>query len=151
MTRPSDAHERRVETLRALADLSGFVQAVTLAGLRPDLCRVDHRARLLVGDAKATETPGDTETRLRWGRYVRRARHSLGQGRFASVILMVCAGGHIAGWEEHLLAVAQTAPLPARASGSTLLSPDTRVAWVVVGYKQADATLERVFALGAST
>lgn len=67
MSGPSVLHEDRVSLLGDLADLSGYVVEVQLAANpRPDLVRL-HRATpaLFIADAKATETPGNLETRIR--------------------------------------------------------------------------------------
>lgn len=69
---PSLLHESRVETLATLATLSGFDSGPdTLpGGARPDvlLLRADDGA-MFVGDAKATETPGNAETYERLSHY----------------------------------------------------------------------------------
>lgn len=70
---PSLLHESRVETLETLATLGGFEYGpnVLLDGSRPDVLRLRPRdSSLFIGDAKATETPGNTETYERLGRYV---------------------------------------------------------------------------------
>lgn len=70
---PSLLHEARVETLETLATLGGFEYGpnVLLDGSRPDVLRLrPSDGSLFVGDAKATETPGNTETYERLGRYI---------------------------------------------------------------------------------
>ncbi len=69
---PSQLHEARVETLATLATLTGFENGpdVLPGGARPDVLLL--RARdgvVFIGDAKATETPGNAETYERLGRY----------------------------------------------------------------------------------
>lgn len=62
---PSQLHEERVELLRTLATLSGFQPGpdVLIGGWRPDaLLLRSQDGALFVGDAKATETPGNNET-----------------------------------------------------------------------------------------
>jgi hypothetical protein len=62
---PSQLHEARVETLTTLATLSGFEFGpdVLPAGARPDVLLLRARdGAIFVGDAKATETPGNKET-----------------------------------------------------------------------------------------
>lgn len=71
---PSQLHEARVETLQTLAALSGFQSGPDLlpGGSRPDvlLLRAGDGA-VFVGDAKATETPGNSETFERLSNYAK--------------------------------------------------------------------------------
>lgn len=70
---PSHLHESRVETLETLATLGGFEYGpnVLLDGSRPDVLRLRRSdSSLFIGDAKATETAGNSETYERLGRYV---------------------------------------------------------------------------------
>lgn len=69
---PSQLHEARVETLATLATLGGFESGpdVLPAGSRPDVLLLRARdSAAFVGDAKATETPGNSETYARLAGY----------------------------------------------------------------------------------
>src|SRR5262245_50058296 len=92
MSRPSEAHETRVEVLRALASLCGCHRALPLAlHVDPDVVRFDraHR-RVFVGDAKQTESPGNRETARRLAGYAVAARPLLAAGWDA--LFVVCHG-----------------------------------------------------------
>lgn len=70
--RPSAAHEARVDVLTTLATLAGHVNAIDVLpdGSRPDVAMVRPGDRsLFLGDAKATETPGSSNTAVRLGQY----------------------------------------------------------------------------------
>lgn len=69
---PSALHEYRAKALSTMATLAGFV--TTMDGLpdgtRPDVLQLrPDRADVFLGDAKATETPGNHETYQRLDRY----------------------------------------------------------------------------------
>ena len=71
---PSELHQERVGTLETLASLTGHVQNFHAlpGGEVPDVLRLrPTNASLFVGDAKATETPGNNETLGRLDRYAR--------------------------------------------------------------------------------
>jgi hypothetical protein len=59
-----------------MADLAGFVIASRIDGhLAPDLVRLHYRRpRLFVADAKATESPGTRDTKIRILFYLRAIR-----------------------------------------------------------------------------
>jgi hypothetical protein len=90
--RPSEIHERRAETLGTMARLSGYVVEIDalVDGGRPDVLLVRPGDRsIFVGDAKATEIPGNAETTRRLSRYARflaRYVRSGGSGVFALVV-----------------------------------------------------------------
>jgi len=90
---PSPVHESRVELLRSLGILLGYLKTPAPAlpdGSEPDLFQFDpDRHRLLIGDAKATETPGNGATRLRLRHYVTWARR---HGTNGDVTLLLCTG-----------------------------------------------------------
>jgi hypothetical protein len=71
---PSELHEDRKATLGTLAILTGHVQIVGSlpGGLLPDVLRLrPSDGSLFVGDAKATETPGNSATFGRLEQYAR--------------------------------------------------------------------------------
>jgi hypothetical protein len=92
---PSQLHEARVETLVTLATLSGFESGpdVLPAGSRPDvlLLRAGDRA-IFLGDAKATETPGNRETYERLAGYTDFLASWIGIGRPGVLALAVDSG-----------------------------------------------------------
>lgn len=69
---PTELHRYRATTLLTMAVLSGYTTAIkTLPdGSRPDVLQLrPSSGGLFLGDAKATETPGNTETYDRLSRY----------------------------------------------------------------------------------
>lgn len=112
MSAPTAQHESRVDTLTALADLAGYTVDVRLDGhLNPDVTRL-HRtsARLLVADAKATESPEDRATRARLTGYAERCASWRRAG--FEVSLAVCHGEDQAGaWQACLRVVSSLARL----------------------------------------
>jgi len=90
--RPSAAHEARVRTLATLATLAGHVVEIDALpdGGRPDVLLVrpgDHS--VFIGDAKATETPGNAETAQRLVRYTAFLRAYVRAGGSGVVALAV--------------------------------------------------------------
>src|SRR5688572_22846386 len=116
MGAPNFDHERRLSFIEALADLLGCTTTVVLdEDCRPDVVRVDmRRVRLLVGDAKDTETPSCDATRQRFERYAQHASPWAEAG-FA-VVFAIC---HDRRWE----AVRWSEFLRARVSGVGSLQP----------------------------
>lgn len=110
MSAPTAQHESRVDTLAALADLAGYTVDVRLDGqLNPDVTRL-HRSspRLLVADAKATESPDARATRARLTGYAERCASWRRAG--FEVSLAVCHGEDQAGaWQACLGVVASLA------------------------------------------
>lgn len=118
MGRPSDDHEARRELLDAIAILAGFTLTFPGAlpdGRRPDVLRVSlTRSGLFVGDAKATESPGNSDTVARLLAYARWI-DAAARGRSHPVaVLAVCVPGRHAtqGWTRALELVAHEAGLP---------------------------------------
>jgi hypothetical protein len=92
MAAPSMQHESRVTLLGDIADLAGFVVPSRIdAHLLPDLVRFHHRQpSLFVADAKATESPGNHETKMRILVYFRALRPWLQSGFMVQIA--VCTG-----------------------------------------------------------
>jgi hypothetical protein len=91
--RPSDLHESRARTLAAMARLSGHVIEIDALpdGGRPDVLLVRPTdCSVFIGDAKATETPGNSETALRLSHY-------------AGAIALIVAARDRCGWLRLLL------------------------------------------------
>lgn len=76
MSAPSAIHEARREDLATVFQLAGLTSPAYLQWwLRPDVLLASPHARVLgIGDAKATEHPGDEATLRRLIGYVRAAR-----------------------------------------------------------------------------
>lgn len=97
---PSLIHEERAETLAAMATLAGYTVAVNALPdrSRPDVLRTRPSDRaIFLGDAKATETPGNQETRARLRRYLTFMRSYVAAGGFGVVALIV-SGRDAYGW-----------------------------------------------------
>lgn len=70
--KPTELHERRAATLSTMAMLCGYTTTLTTLpdGSRPDVLQLRATdGALFVGDAKATEKPGNTETYNRLSHY----------------------------------------------------------------------------------
>lgn len=113
MSAPTAEHEERRAALDAIAILSGFTAPGTGGfpdGCRPDVLRltVDGRC-LFIGDAKATETPGNSETLLRLHAYSRWAAGARDGG--GAVVVMLCTPtvASAYGWRQTLREAAQMA------------------------------------------
>lgn len=89
---PSATHEDRASTLAAMATLAQYAICIDALpdGSRPDVLQVRSRDySIFVGDAKATETPGNVETALRLARYTNflaRYRSAGGSGVMALAV-----------------------------------------------------------------
>jgi hypothetical protein len=98
--------------LAALADLAGYTVDVRLDGhLKPDVSRLHQSSpRLLVADAKATESPHDRATRARLTGYAERCASWRRAG--FEVSLAVCHGeDHAGAWQACLRSVSSIARL----------------------------------------
>jgi hypothetical protein len=130
MSEPSALHESRVSTLAELATLAGYSVDVQLASsLRPDVCRLHStRPSLLVSDAKATERPGDAETRRRLMAYTAAAHMWLSAG--FDVAIGICHGADPQRHWERCLSdiIAMSRLFPRRVSVVTI-EPET---WITV-------------------
>ena len=130
MSAPSALHEDRVRTLQTLATLAGFtLSGGLLGGTRPDVLGLDvDRRRVLVGDAKATESAGTYSTRLRLTSYFRAANRWHGRG--FEVAALLCVPSDLSDhWLRLLLKTAKIAgaepvPLPSLdlGNGESLVS-----------------------------
>lgn len=89
---PSELHEDRASTLATLAILTGHTRVLSSLpdGSRPDVLQLrDSDGSLFVGDAKATETPGNLETFGRLNRYATFIGGWLQEGGTAVLALIV--------------------------------------------------------------
>lgn len=111
----TDPHARRSEFLKDLALLMGFFSAAARLpdGRIPDVLRfTEDSRRLFVGDAKATETPGNIATQLRLLAYC----HSIADYLRVigdEAVFAVCCGRFrdVAGWTKGLLTLTREAGL----------------------------------------
>lgn len=97
---PSALHEYRVGMLDSLAVLSGhFATGIALVNReRPDVLRLRRDdGSLFVGDAKATETPGNTETFGRLTRYAEYLTGWIGAGG-SGVLALAVPDADTGGW-----------------------------------------------------
>ena len=135
MSAPSLDHERRLSFIESIADLVGCTAPTPLGGqCQPDVVRIDvHRSRLLVGDAKHSETPSCGATRRRLERYVRMAS---AWGRVGFIVLFAIC--HDRRWEaerwlELLLDIVNNeASLQPMLAGSACFDQEMTVTWLEV-------------------
>ena len=107
MSAPSTLHEERVVLLGEMADLAGFIIPSRIdAQLTPDIVRLHHRyPRLFVADAKATESPGNQDTKRRILFYLKAIQPWI-ESKF-EVRVAICAGLDPTGnWLETLQSMA---------------------------------------------
>lgn len=135
MPAPTLQHERRREFLRTIATLAGYTVDCSLDDeCRPDVVRVDMlRARILIGEAKDTETPSCPATRQRLLRYAKAAASWTEIG-FA-VKFAICHGRQLESecWLALLRDVVQgDGTLLPRSAGSALFDEATTLTWVEV-------------------
>jgi hypothetical protein len=110
---PSDEHEGGVTLLQDLAVLTGFyynAQHEWASGM-PDVCRVSMPSGdLFLGDAKASESAGCTETAIRLRRYLDGAHRYLWNTR-RSLLFALCVrfGTNPIAWVRTLEEVANEA------------------------------------------
>lgn len=105
--RPTALHERRAATLCTMAILSGHTTRLTALsdGTRPDVLQLRPMdGDLFIGDAKATETPGNTETYERLSHYAVFLEGWLRAGGTGLMALAV-ADTHAADWLRVLRAL----------------------------------------------
>lgn len=132
MSRPSEAHEVRVDLLRTVASLAGYPRGLPL-GLHvvPDVVRFDStRRRVFVGDAKETESPGNLLTARRLRAYAGALRPLLAAGWDA--VFVVCHGTLYRAdpWCAVLTEAVRTAGLVPSFAGSNVIDRDAVLAWV---------------------
>lgn len=142
MSAPSELHERRVQILGNLADLSGFTLDVAVyTSLRPDVCRLHHDASsILIADAKATESPSDGSTRRRLVRYAAATRLWTNAG--LQVAFGVCHGpDHCGAWSDVLVTCLAAARQDPTRTTYAELDLDTAVSMVVIDAPSSDETL----------
>jgi len=132
---PQATHERKVEFLDALAILMGCEETMGGAlpdGRRPDVLRLDSRRRILFfGDAKHSESPGDTETQARLMGYVRWLSAHIGSG--GTGVFAVCFAKDADAWVATLAMLWHEAGLVPSKRGVERFEPGLTVAWSAFG------------------
>lgn len=132
------AHRERTELLRSLGVLFGCVQEVPggfADGTRPDVLRSDApKAVLFVGEAKDTESPGNTETQLRLLAYLRWINAYIRRGGQRAIVA-VCFGtaAHTKRWRDTLAFLSVEADLVPLQSGSERFDIKARIVWCLYG------------------
>jgi hypothetical protein len=130
-------HGSRTQFLDVLAVLTGCrlrLQALP-DGHRPDVMRYDReRNRLFLGEAKETETPGNSETRIRLLTYLRWMRAYLSEPS-RTAVLAICYGttAHGKGWLEAIEFLSQELRLEVTQSGIKRFDGGLAVAWFTYG------------------
>lgn len=109
---PSEAHEERVLILRALAHLIGCIESIGNSfpdGSRPDVLAIRrvHRT-IFIGEAKASEGPGDRAAVARLRHYMLWARSSC---HTTSGVFAVCAPDTGGEWLRSLTDLARECSL----------------------------------------
>ena len=123
----SAPHATRCGFLSDLATLAGFHRrALQLPdGRIPDVLRFSEDARrLFLGDAKATETPGNSSTQARLYAYCRSIAAYLDAGG-TEVVFAICFGNvsEIAGWMQTLELLCREANLQVATASHTTFAP----------------------------
>lgn len=132
MSAPSELHETRVDLLLALAMLAGLTIPTQIDPLRiPDVARrsPDGR-RLLLADAKATESPRCRETARRLAAYLRCCRPYVAEG--IQVRLALCHGYERGQptWCDLLRGVSSATYVCTDRPDRAMLTEDAWVSWV---------------------
>lgn len=137
MSAPSLDHERRLWFLETMADLLGCTTPTPLDDeCRPDVVRVDlRRARLLVGDAKHSETPSCAATRKRLLRYVNRSSSWCRAGFVAVIAVCHDRQWEAQGWLDLLRDIVDgNISLQPVLCGSASFDSQTTVTWLEARY-----------------
>lgn len=124
-------HERRVEALVALAELTGHPSPLTFPGLlRPDVATFGGRAHdVFVADAKSTEVPACLATRVRLGAYFDVCSAWLSAGSSVTIALAHSPAAERS-WLDLLLRLAIQGRLAASTAGLTVFAYDLSVSWI---------------------
>jgi hypothetical protein len=139
VSRPGPVHEGRVRTLEALATLAGFLTAVPHLpdGRTPDVVRISTSRRgLFLGEAKASEGPGDREALARLARYVIWWEQADRKG--PALLVVCCDQLDRERWASVLSALAAEVNHPAVAQAASL-GGDDAIAWLASSSQGAAA------------
>jgi hypothetical protein len=137
LTKFSD-HDKKVRFLNELAILLGCTRNLSGRfpdGRRPDILRADiQRYILFIGDAKQTETPGCSMTKMRLANYCRWLAANVDGGKRLG-ILVVCfarlSDRH--GWNKTISNLLMCAGISKCDSGFSSFDENLNVVWVVLG------------------
>lgn len=131
---PSQLHEDRAAAMSTMATLAGFTSPMTGLpdGSIPDVLQLRPTdGALFLGDAKATETPGNRETLDRLGRYADFLANWVSTGS-AAVLALVVEARDDYGWLRVLRDLGLRLPEGGRVDGRVdLLDLDTAVVWQI--------------------
>jgi hypothetical protein len=138
-------HGRRTEFLASLAVLFGCAQEAGGEfpdGARPDVTRLNVRkAVFFIGEAKDTESPGNTETQLRLLSYLKWIRAYV-EAPHRTAVIAICFGqqNHTSGWIRTLRFLGREAGVIFLEEGVERFDGSTRVVWHVYGSGGNDRT-----------
>lgn len=132
-------HERRVRFLGEVSSLLGVSTELPglSSGLTPDVVRVRFDGLLLfVGDAKHTEGPSNSASKIRIFNYLA----WLATYWPADAVVAICCGSraHAGSWLDSLSALAADAGLPLATGGVEHFATGYNVAWVRAGSVMAE-------------
>ena len=134
MSAPSAMHEERREDLATIFRLAGMTSPAHLQWwLRPDVSLATPCSRMLgIGDAKATERPGEAATLRRLVGYVRTAKrwHATGWGIHMSLAVGPEDG---AAWLAQLRRAWTLGGLRPTGAGTLSIAPDLEVVTLSTG------------------
>lgn len=139
MSAPSNLHENRRMLLGEMATLAGYTIELRFAvNQRPDVVRFHPlKLSLLVGDAKATESPGCEETRRRVAGYLRTARRWQRAG-FDIRVALCHPPDPDSRWASLLASAAADVRAVALPGGVTTIDDRTSVTWIRVTSANVD-------------
>jgi hypothetical protein len=132
----TDAHEFRVGHLQVLSDLIGCHEKIggqLPDGRRPDVMRIDKRRKLLVvGDAKASESPNNLATLARLLAYLRWIEAHVARKERVGVFALCCRqGARTICWQRSITLIASELDLkPISIRVAALTSSDAVVCCV---------------------
>lgn len=130
-------HEQRVEFLDSLSVLLGYHLSPGHCfpdRRRPDVLKIDRTGKaIFVGDAKNTESPGFSATKMRLARYLRWIS-TFCSGRDARGIFCLCFGetGQSFAWEKTIEELCIGERLHSHRQGLDYFGPGLIVAWTVL-------------------
>ncbi len=135
-------HRDRTELLKSLAVLFGCAQRVDAFadGARPDILRSDaSKAVLFLGEAKDTETPGNTETQIRLLAYFRWIKAYLRRGGRRAIVA-VCFGeaAHSKKWKDTLEFLSAETNLVPLQAGSERFDGKARIVWCLYATEKGE-------------
>lgn len=142
-------HNVKAKFLDGLAILLGCKENLAVGfpdGGKPDVLRADiERSVLFVGDAKHTETPGCTATKVRLLHYFRwLAAHVGGGNRLGIFALCFGAGSDRDHWRHAIREIASLVGLRISDSGYCQFASDLNIVWLVFDGHEETVRLQPV-------